>query len=128
MKRKVIIRESQLRMIVEHVSGAQPLKEGAGQVSMSILLGVAALMGVKLTNFNDKVAKEALSTPKTLNQIKKYLESDRVDDVAAGLEGLGMANASDRIEKEAYEIQKKFNDIAFNTEGVTGGLAINLDN
>ena len=112
-------------MIVEHVSGKQ-LKEGVGQLPMSILLGVAALMGVKLTNFNEKIAKEAIGTPKTLNQIKKYLESDRVDDIASGLEELGMTNAKDRIEREAFDIQKKFNDIAFDIEGVTGGLAINL--
>jgi len=123
MSKVIRITESQLQMVLNHMSNPKTINEGVG---MSVLLGVASLMGIKLSGFNDKVAKEALSSPKTLNTIKKYLESEKLDDITSGLEELGMTNASDKLEADVYEIQKKFNDIAFNTEGVTGGLAINL--
>lgn len=127
MSKKIRITESQLEMVINNLTSKKPLKEEAGGLGMSVLLGVSSLMGIKLTGFNEKVSKEALNDPKTLNKIKNYLESDRIKDLASGLEELGMANALDRIESDAYEIQKKFNDIAFDIEGVTGGLAINLD-
>ena len=122
MKRKVLIRKDQLRVLVEHLEGKTVLKEGMKDV----LMGTAALLGVKLSGFNDKLAKDALSSPKSLNLIKKYLEGERIDDVISGLEEMGMVNVKDKLESEAYDVQTKFNDIAFKIDGVTGGLAINV--
>ena len=122
MKRKVKIRKEQLRVLVEHLEGKTILKEGMEDV----LMGTAALLGVKLSGFNDKLAKDALSSPKSLNLIKKYLEGERIDDVISGLEEMGMVNVKDKLESEAYDVQTKFNDIALKIDGVTSGLAINV--
>jgi len=122
MGKRVKIREDQLKVLVEHLEGKSLLKEDMKDV----LMGTAALLGVKLSGFNDKVAKEAIGSPKTLNTIKKYLEGGRIHDIASGLEDMGMPNVMDKLEAEAFDIQKRFNDIAFKTNGVEGGLAINV--
>lgn len=122
MKRTVIITESQLATIVNHIK-PKTLKEDAHDV----LMGTALLLGVKLSGFNEKVGKEAISDPKTLNTIKRKLESAGISDIVAGLEGMGMQDVMGKLETDKYEIQKRFDDIAFVTDGVKGGLAINLD-
>jgi hypothetical protein len=122
MAKRVKIRKEQLRVLVEHLEGKSLLKEDMKDV----LMGTAALLGVKLSGFNDKIAKEALSSPKTLNTIKKYLEGEQISDIVTGLEDMGMVNAMSKFESEAFDIQKRFNDIAFKTKGVEGGLAINV--
>lgn len=122
MAKRVKIRKDQLRVLVEHLEGKSLIKEDMKDV----LMGTAALLGVKLSGFNDKIAKEALSSPKTLNTIKKYLEGEQISDIVNGLEEMGMANAMTKFESESFDIQKRFNDIAFKTDGVEGGLAINV--
>tara|TARA_R110000868_G_scaffold183977_2_gene425405 strand:+ start:439 stop:813 length:375 start_codon:yes stop_codon:yes gene_type:complete len=122
MSKRVKIRKDQLKVLVEHLEGKTILKEDMKDV----LMGTAALLGVKLSGFNDKLAKDALSSPKSLNLIKKYLEGERIDDIISGLEEMGMVNVKDKLESEAYDVQTKFNDIAFKIDGVTGGLAINV--
>jgi len=121
MSKRIRINESQLEMLVK--ADRSRLRESTG---MDVLMGAASLMGIKLTGFNQKVAKEALSSPKTLNTIKQYLETEKIDDLVTSLEEKGMANAKDKLEADAHKIQNKFNDIAFDTEGVSGGLIINL--
>lgn len=121
MKRKVIINESQLKVLVEHIK-PEVLKEDA----QDVLMGAAMLLGVKLSGFNERVAKDALSSPKTLNLLKKKLEGSEISDIVTGLEELGMKDAMGKLEDGRYEIQKRFDDIAFVTDGVKGGLAINV--
>jgi len=123
MKRKVIIRESQLKALVNYIR-PEVLKEDA----QDVLMGAAALLGAKLSGFNDRVAKDALSSPDTLNMIKKKLESSDIADIVTGLEGMGMKDVMGKLEGDRYEIQKRFDDIAFETNGVKGGLVINVDN
>ena len=38
-----------------------------------------------------------------------------------------MKDVMGKLENDRYEIQKRFDDIAFDTEGVKGGLVINVD-
>jgi hypothetical protein len=76
MKRKVIINKSQLRTLVNYIK-PKVLKEDA----QDVLMGAALLLGVKLSGFNERVAKDALSSPKTLNLIKKKLEGSDISDI-----------------------------------------------
>tara|TARA_R110000868_G_scaffold19400_3_gene83572 strand:- start:534 stop:908 length:375 start_codon:yes stop_codon:yes gene_type:complete len=122
MKRKLIITESQLKTLVEYIK-PKVLKED----TQDVLMGAAVLLGAKLSGFNQRVAKDALSSPKTLNLIKKKLESSDIADIVSGLEGMGMKDVMGKLENDRYEIQKRFDDIAFDTEGVKGGLVINVD-
>jgi hypothetical protein len=108
---------------MEHIKRPKTINEGM----QDVLMGTASLLGLKLTGYNAVVAKDALKSPKTLNLIKKHLESGNLDNLADSLEELGLLNAKNRIESDAFEIQKRFDDIAFNTAGVEGGLVIKLD-
>lgn len=110
-------------MIVEQMA----LRESAENVGMDVLMGTAVLMGYKLSGFNDKTAKDALSSPESLNKIKDYLEDEDIQYLAKSLADIGMTDAMDKIEAKRHDIQARFNDIAFDTEGVSGGLVINID-
>jgi len=121
MKRKVIIRESQLKNLVDYIK-SRVLKEDA----QDVLMGSAVLLGVKLSGFNEKIAKDALSSPKVLNMIKTKLESSDINDIVTGLEGMGMKDVMGKLENDRYEIQKRFDDIAFEIDGVKGGLVLNV--
>jgi len=121
MKRKVIIRESQLKNLVDYIK-PRVLKEDA----QDVLMGSAVLLGVKLSGFNEKIAKDALSSPKVLNMIKTKLESSDINDIVTGLEGMGMKDVMGKLENDRYEIQKRFDDIAFEIDGVKGGLVLNV--
>lgn len=79
-----------------------------------VVLGTAMLLGLNLSGQNKLIGQEAINNDSILNQIKRTLESDKIEDVAESLENAGLKNALDRIEDNAQKIEAKFNAIAKN--------------
>jgi hypothetical protein len=111
---KIKITESQYNKILlnrqtEALSNQPIINEGWGD----IVLGVALLLGVKLSGQNEIIGQNAISDDNIMGQIKQTLEDDtKIKELVKSFTDKGMNNPDTRFAKNAKNIVTKFNDIA----------------
>ncbi len=78
-----------------------------------VVLGVALMLGVRLTGQNRDIAQKAVKNATIMNQIKATLEHPKkIDDLVDAMEEKGMKDPSSVLAKHAERIMNKFNSFA----------------
>lgn len=121
---KLIVNERQLEIIVNYIKESENKyigvlteevnkdKELLNEGWKEVVLATAILLGVGLTGHNKALAQNAIKNSEILAQVKKTLESDKIQDVADSLEAAGLKNAMEKLEKNADRLEKNFENIS----------------
>lgn len=104
--KKILITESQAKLLVGLIQEERQLNEGW----KDIILSVAMLAGVNLSGQNKIQAQNVLNNASTLKQVRSALQSDRFEKIVDDLEGVGMKNAEDKIYSNIDKIEKNLID------------------
>lgn len=119
---KLLITESQLEVIVNHIKQANTTnKEVLEEGWKEIVLGTAMLMGIGLSGANAQTAKNALDNAEIIQKIDKTLESPELEKVAATLEKAGLKDAMTKIQNNAETVKQNLEDA-----GKKKGLNLNV--
>jgi hypothetical protein len=114
----LVLREQEARLN----TGKRSLNEN----SKEVILGMALLIGLKLSGLNRQLAQKALEDPAVITQIKTTLENEtKTKDMAKAFEEKGMVNPDNFLAKNADKIMQEFNKIA-GSNGVGEQAKLNL--
>ena len=104
---KLLITESQLEIIVNHIQETTKQKTILIEGWKDIVLGTAMLMGIELSGLNAEIAKKALTDLETIQKINDTIGSSKLEKVAETLEGGGLKDAMSKIQNNAQKIKEK---------------------
>lgn len=117
----ILLKEKNNRLNESFSNDKEVLSEGLKE----ILLGVASLMGVKLSGQNKEIANSVLKDDATLSNIKNTLEDEtKVKDLAKSFGEKGMKNPELRLAKNAKKIYDSFN--SFSSDKISNNAFLNL--
>ena len=124
---KIIITESQLETIVNHIKETNTtikkvLKEGW----KDMVLGTAMLMGIKLSGANAQLADKVLNDIDGIKRLEKIIGGPELEKVAKTLEDGGLSDAMIKIQNKATKIKKNLEDAA-KKQGVIINLHVYID-
>lgn len=124
---KIIITESQLETIVNHIkesntTSKKVLKEGW----KDMVFGTAKLMGIKLSGANAELADKVLNDVDSIKRLEKIIGGPELEKVAKTLEDGGLTDAMIKIQNKATKIKKNLEDAA-KKQGIMINLHVYID-
>lgn len=123
---KLLITESQLEIIVNHIQETNKQKTILIEGWKDIVLGTAMLMGIELSGLNSEIAKKALTDLETIKKINDTIGSSKLEKVAETLEGGGLKDAMSKIQNNAQKIKEKL-EFAANKQGLKVNVYVYID-
>lgn len=123
---KLLITESQLELIVNHIKENTKQKGILIEGWKDIVLGTAMLMGLELSGLNSEIAKKALLDLDTIKKINDTISSSKLEKVAETLESGGLKDAMIKIQSNAQKIKEKL-EFAANKQGLNLNVYVYID-